>query len=243
MKYGFHQKKEPLTLFWRFGHRMGKNRHRTFGATTAGASLKSVSLSSSTSPRWMGTGCRSRAGGTTPIMWRRHLGRFTKWIGIESIINHGMHITYVAKNRIWLCHMVVTSRKTLNSGRFLDMLFSITQCVPFPILFRSTGTGGPRCRFVFHSPGTRGDHQGRTPLDPSNWCLEGISESLLHVLGWCLWDFDSTKNRFFYFFFHIFPSQWDIGELKNELILLNQITPICSMYAIFTNICPKITQM
>jgi len=56
VKYGFHQKKEPLTLFWRFGHRMGKNRHRTFGATTAGASLKSVSLSSSTSPPLDGNG-------------------------------------------------------------------------------------------------------------------------------------------------------------------------------------------
>ena len=83
-----------------------------------------------------------------------------------------------------------------------------------------------------HSPGTRRDHQGRTPLDPSDWCLEGISESLLHVLRWCLWDFDSTKDMLCFsavFFFIFFPSHWDIGELKNELILLNQITPICSM--------------
>ena len=83
------QTKAPWALFWRFGH-WEKNRHRTFGATTAGASSKSVSLSSSTSPRWMGTGCKSRAGGTTPITWPRHLGKKPKWIGIESTINHGM---------------------------------------------------------------------------------------------------------------------------------------------------------
>jgi hypothetical protein len=96
-----------------------------------------------------------------------------------------------------------------------------------------------------HSPGTRRDHQGRTPLDPSDWCLEGISESLLHVLGWCLWDFDSTKDMLCFsavFFFHIFSQSlryWGIEEWvdsfePNHSHMLNGAGR-------FTNICPKIT--
>ena len=124
--------------------------------------------------------------------------------------------------------------------------FSITQCVPFPILFRSTGTGGPPLMSI---PDTPQEHVATTRAGhPWIHQIDALKE--YQNPFYMSWD-DAYETSILlkicsafllFFFFHIFSQSlryWGIEEWvdsfePNHSHMLNGAGR-------FTNICPKIT--